>query len=63
MDFYDTLFAKELSGGGGGITPTGSLSITSNDTYDVTQYAEAVVDVPNPSTGTKSITASQTEGH
>lgn len=39
--------------------PTGSLSITSNDTYDVTQYAEAVVAVPkghkNFKEGTKNV--------
>lgn len=29
-----------------GSTPTGSLSITSNGTYDVTSYSEAVVNVP-----------------
>lgn len=34
-----------------GITPSGSLSITENGTYDVTQYAEAVVDVPTSSGG------------
>ena len=27
------------------ISPTGSISITANDTYDVTQYASAVVAV------------------
>ena len=32
-----------------------SLNITENDTYDVSQYASAVVNVPNPSAG--SITA------
>lgn len=29
----------------GGITPSGSISIDENGTYDVTEYAEAVVDV------------------
>lgn len=29
----------------GGITPSGSISITENGTYDVEEYAEAVVDV------------------
>lgn len=40
-----------------GVTPTGELNITSNNTYDVTNYASAVVNVPNPSTGNLSITA------
>lgn len=30
-----------------GITPTGELPITTNDTYDVTNYATAVVNVPS----------------
>lgn len=42
------------------ISPTGSKSITENDTYDVTQYAEAVVNVPNPSTGELGITENGT---
>lgn len=29
-----------------GITPSGSITLTQNGTYDVTNYAEAVVDVP-----------------
>ena len=47
---------------GGGITPTGTISITSNDTSDVTQYASASVNVPQGTTptGTKSITANGT---
>ena len=31
-----------------GIVPTGSLEITENGTYDVTEYAECVVDVTEP---------------
>lgn len=39
-----------------GVQPSGTLNITINDTYDVSNYASAVVSVPNPSTGTKTIT-------
>lgn len=47
---------------GGGITPTGTKSITSNGTHDVTSYASAEVAVPAGAStlGTKSITANGT---
>ena len=51
MSFYDILLAKKLSGGGGGITPTGTINITQNGTVDVTQYAEANVNVPSGGSG------------
>lgn len=36
-----------------GIVPTGTQMITQNGTYDVTQYAKAVVDVPAPTYDTE----------
>lgn len=48
MNYFDVLLAKVL-GGGGGTTPTGSISITQNGKYDVTAYAEANVSLPDGS--------------
>ena len=41
------LNGKALIASEGGVTPTGSISITDNGTYDVTNYASANVNVPS----------------
>lgn len=40
----------------GGTTPTGTIDITENGTYDVSEYASAVVDVPSSGGGTGTFT-------
>ena len=49
-------------GKGGGIVPSGALSISANGTYDVGAFASAVVAVPASAvvSGTKSISANGT---
>lgn len=54
MNFYDVLLAKQL-GGGGGATPTGTLSINSNGLFDVAQYASADVVVSDANTELKKL--------
>ena len=39
-----------------GITPTGTLTITENGTYDITNYASVVIAIPAPTLQTKVVT-------
>lgn len=65
MDYYDILLAKQLNGGGGGEATLIDKNISSNGTYNASSdnadgYKKVVVSVPNPSTGTISITQNGT---
>lgn len=64
IDMYlDVVQKKKNAGGGGtgGITPTGTKTITSNGKHDVTTYAEADVQVPIPQAPSGKTTISITE--
>lgn len=57
----DDITIVDVTSGGGGITPTGTINITTNGTHDVTNYASASVAVPTGTTptGTKQISITQ----
>ena len=50
-----------ISQEGGGTSPSGSLTITKNDTYDVTEYAEVIVEVEGEADPEYSILVSKKE--
>ena len=57
---YDAL-AQVVVNVSGGITPTGTINITTNGTHDVTQYASASVAVPQANIqSTKTVTSNGT---
>ncbi len=66
MNYYDILLAKKLAeneGGGGSSVEVEPLSVTENGTYTAEQskaFSPVTVNVPNPSTGTLSISANGT---
>lgn len=64
MDYYSTLFASKLNGGGGSAVLI-NKNINANGTYNASSdnadgYKKVVVDVPNPSAGSISITQNGT---
>lgn len=64
IDFYLDIIQKKTAsgtGGGGGITPVGTKTITTNGKHDVTAYAEADVQVPIPEAPSGKTTISVTE--
>lgn len=63
IDFYLDIIQKKKSAdtGGGGITPTGTKTITANGKHDVTAYETADVQVPIPEAPTGKTQISITE--
>lgn len=46
MDLFSYAIGKK-AGGGGGSSPSGTISISANGTHNVASYASASVNVPN----------------